>query len=1109
MAVKKQLLASTTRQGTWRKPVRLGLMCPLSGLVKIYGPEVALAARIATAEVNEKGGILGRPLELIIEDDGSLPQSAVPAAEKLIEYHGCVALIGNLLSNARIAVAYRVAEPRGIPLLNFSFYEGSILSRYFFHFAALPNQQIHPMIPYMTEKYGGKMYFAGNNYEWPRGSIDEAKRLLSLSGGEIAGEEYLPIGVDKEKIDELLQRVARSEAEVFMPFFAGADQMWLLTRFAEMGLKKRMAVVMGHFDEMMASQLTAGTRQGLYSVNTYFMSVATKANRRYLRRLLTQPGISDLWPPGNGILTNFGEGAYLCVKAFARAANRAGCLETEEIVRSLERLTVSSPQGSVRMDPATHHATVNTYLARCNAEGRFDIVKSFGAVPPRMPDRYGHLRIDTRAAREEDIRLQSRMMEYMTEGVCLVRAGNGLIVLCNRGLEKMLSRTRDEIVGAPVTRFIAPGNIPSDNTFKIKFTVPGHIQHDTTFNRVNTALYQKGYWDGEIQVLKKDDSPLWCSVSINTITHAEHGEVWMAVLQDISARKQAEEELRRYQADLEQTVHNRTAQLEEALQAAKEGARSKETFLVNMSHEIRTPMNGVLGMAELILRTPLTDQQRHFVATIHRSGRTLLRIINDVLDLSKIHAGHLTLELFRFDLRDILQDIRDIFTKQALYKGLSFTSHLDEAVPVHLIGDPYRFCQILYNLVGNALKFTEKGRIDLSVAIQEERDADVLLRFRVNDTGIGISPEFQRLLFRAFSQADPSVARQYGGTGLGLVISRNLVDLMDGELWVESTLGEGSTFWFTVRFGKQREGDRREIADWQAREVPDTADNIRFEARILLVEDNLVNQEVAQASLEAFGCRVTASTNGHRALEILESETTPFDAIFMDCEMPLLDGFETTRRIRRWEERTARRRTPIIALTAHVLNDSRLRCLESGMDDYLQKPFSQAGLGGTLRRWLPSFSINETFAETVETDRLVAEESPSGPESGDDLSRHPVLDAETVGRNTDLARKARPGLLDKMVGHYLERTPALLAELQQALRTEDAEGIRVAGHTLKSSSLTMGAVRLAELGRLLEADHRDMSRVARLLPEAAHLFEEVREALTELLTTYQAGEPHE
>ncbi|MBF0212120.1 MAG: ABC transporter substrate-binding protein, partial [Magnetococcales bacterium] len=260
-------------------PAILGLMAPLSGMASLYGQEIVRATRLAVRQVNEQGGVLGRPLRLVIDDDGSHPESAVHAANRLLDRHGCQAMIGNLLSNTRMAVAYRVAEPRQVPLLNFSFYEGSIFSRYFFHFAALPNQQIDRMITFMRGQFGGRMFFAGNHYEWPRGSIDAARRALVAVEGEMVGEEYLPLGITAEQIDRLLAQVQESGAEVFVPYFAGSDQIKLLERFHALGLKNRMAVVMGHFDEMMASHLAPEVREGLYACNTYFMSVDTEENR--------------------------------------------------------------------------------------------------------------------------------------------------------------------------------------------------------------------------------------------------------------------------------------------------------------------------------------------------------------------------------------------------------------------------------------------------------------------------------------------------------------------------------------------------------------------------------------------------------------------------------------------------------------------------------------------------------------------------------------------------------------------------------------------------------------------------------------------------------------
>lgn len=366
--------------------IRLGLMTPFTGLVHIYGQEIANAARIACAEINANGGLLGQPLELIVVDDGSVPQTALPAAQRLIDEFKCTAIIGNLLSNSRIAVAEQIVEPNRIPYLNFSFYEGSIVGRYFFHFAALPNQQIDRMIPYMAKKFGRKMFFAGSNYEWPRGSIDAAKHTLLKFGGEVLGEEYLSIG--DTKVDDLLFRLARSGADVFVPYFAGSDQINLLTRFTELNLKSRIAVVMGHYDEAMAQYLSPEIRAGFYSSNTYFMSLDTAHNQRVLTQLATLEGINGLWPNGNGILTNFGEGAYVCVHAFAEAVRCAGSIERESLVDCLEDVQIEAPQGKVVMDATTHHACVNTFLAQCETDGQFTLIEKFGAIPPIIPLRY-------------------------------------------------------------------------------------------------------------------------------------------------------------------------------------------------------------------------------------------------------------------------------------------------------------------------------------------------------------------------------------------------------------------------------------------------------------------------------------------------------------------------------------------------------------------------------------------------------------------------------------------------------------------------------------------------------------------------------------------------
>ncbi|MBF0329366.1 MAG: EAL domain-containing protein [Nitrospirae bacterium] len=518
-------------------------MPPLSGIVQLYGQEISNAGLIACSEVNEEGGVLGRELELIIVDDGSLPETAVPAAERLVRDFGCSAIIGNLLSNSRISVSNFVSEPLKIPYLNFSFYEGSIFGKYFFHFAALPNQQIDLMIPYMQKNFGPKMFFAGNNYEWPRGSIEAAKKTLLDNYGEIVGEEYLPIGTPIKDITSLIEKIAASGADVLVPYFAGTDQINLLNAFAEKGLKKRMAVVMGHYDEAMVSLLAPEVRESLYSSNTYFMSINTNKNREYLDRLSRLEGINGIWPSGNGVMTNFGEGTYLCVKAFAKAANLSGSLDSNKIADALETIEVESPQGIVKMNPSTHHAAVNTYLARCEADGVFSIIESFGQIQPVIPERYREAsKILTPVTSDTATRfLEKRAISAMNacgvtsqilqtlDVVIITTDINGIILEANSEAYRQFGYAPDELSGKSV-HFLVPPNLRMRHTQLFKEFVEGDAMEISLGKR------------GEIQGYRKDGTFFPAEASVSRFFHEDQW-ILVAALRDISERKKTEETL--------------------------------------------------------------------------------------------------------------------------------------------------------------------------------------------------------------------------------------------------------------------------------------------------------------------------------------------------------------------------------------------------------------------------------------------------------------------------------------------------------------------------------------------------------------------------------------
>lgn len=481
---------------------------------------------------------MGQPLQLIIEDDGSLPESSVPAALKLINQHHCAAIIGNLLSNSRIAVANRVAEPLKVPMLNFSFSEGSISGRYFFHFAALPNQQIDKMIPYMVDHFGPKAFFAGNNYEWPRGSIDAAKKALLKHGGEVVGETYFDIGTDN--FESLLDEVKNSGADFFVPYAAGSDQLKLLTQFTNSGLKERMAVVMGHYDEAMVQLLPPKVRAGFYSSNSYFMSVQTPTNTRYLQRLAQHPEVNNIWPHGNGVLTNFGEGTYLCVHAFAKAANLTGSIDANPLVSAQEHTIIDGPQGTVKMDPLTHHAHINSYLTRCRSNGTFEIIESFGPNPPETPSRYQHLthasdlKSDYPPAVIDHVpqtttKTTYKIFDHADIAIIAINE-HGSIIHANRSACQLFSYPKEELHGLNISLLLPP---------HLRHNHMQQIKQFITSAESRRPMGQRG----EIVGYRKDGSFFPAESTISKFKSSD-GIIMITTLRDISTRKQKEEALR-------------------------------------------------------------------------------------------------------------------------------------------------------------------------------------------------------------------------------------------------------------------------------------------------------------------------------------------------------------------------------------------------------------------------------------------------------------------------------------------------------------------------------------------------------------------------------------
>ena len=651
------------------------------------------------------------------------------------------------------------------------------------------------------------------------------------------------------------------------------------------------------------------------------------------------------------------------------------------------------------------------------------------------------------------VQFQERAMLFET---VLKSANDGIIIT-----KAALDNPGPEIIYVNEAFTEISGYQPEEIIGKSPRILQNEFTKRETLDAMKKALKEGKPFKDELLNISKDGRNYWLDISIVPIKNAA-GVVthFAAIERDITAKKQEELDQKNVWVQLKRAnlkAEAATRDLQDSLQKAEAANKAKGDFLANMSHELRTPMNGVLGMAQLLTDTALDAEQQELVSTINSSGENLLMLLNDILDFSKIEAGALELETIAFGFTDALHKAGNLLRPQAEKKGVELMVSVDSDVPDYVWGDLGRTNQIIINLVGNAIKFTDRGHVRIKASTKEHGNGNRLY-VAVEDTGMGIPAHKLGEIFEKFTQADASVTRKYGGSGLGLAITKQLVTLMGGEIGVESAEGKGSTFWFAIPCNPAEENQVAIQSDDRTIFCQAVENRLPIEsAKILLVDDYHVNQVFAEKLLRKFGVtQIDLAENGLITIE--KYHANRYDMIFMDCQMPELDGYITTQEIR-VAETSGTHHTPIVAMTANAMMGDREKCLNAGMDDYLSKPLRADHLKKVLNTW---FLLDDSKVT------ITTQKSSAATHEAEGAEEAPV-DMEQLRLFTDGDPVEEKALAEL----FLAQAQEMITILEESLAADKAEAWKSAAHRFKGSSGNLGAVTLHHLCKRAEAHFED------------------------------------